>query len=1535
MSATLAQRINVLAPTLLALGSVIVLPVPNSAADDPPPPHLAGTIQADGSKPPKGFFPNPLYGEHPTVYWPPILFPPEYPLGNQVPDIGSANYDGETSKHDEPTFMELATVVPGMRTLNGNAAGIYRAEHYFRLSEMVSCPDSGCAPGLGGTFYARWGNVKGAVLLTDGSPAPAWYVITATPVSLESVPPEAIEAHVFDPKSVAFRIEDGAFDFRSSFSPFMEDPNCSIPGTYYYCHPIPIDPANEWGLPVLGDGGADHEHSKFHYSNERGKFKWRITLSTKLPKEEVVEVRSSTTAYVLFHLSLSELKEVDAEQRENRDKYCNAPHPVSLITGNVFLDQTDIRLPGLYGDLEFTRSYNTMAGPVSRDPNAPVGVGGGVLGKGWSHTYGATVEKLSDTLYRLWQASGTPAYYSDSDHDGIFVTYGAANPAETLRVTPTGYTRSFRAGGAEEYDSNGALVRMTDRLGRATTLTRDTSGRLVAITSPEGRVLRLEYEPYAQQIARLIGPQGIVAEFSYRLDAKNYYLLTRVEYADGTGYAYTYTKDMQLETVSDLQGVVLERHGYNGTKAAWSELNDGMERNSYSFEDGRTVVTNATGSVSVFEYTENLSGRHITKITGCGFCGGNQGGTQLFEYDDDGRLRSNTDADGHTTQYVYSGADLVAETNALGRTTTYAGYDAYGRPGTVTAPGWGTTTFTWAPEGLRTATLPGGATTTYTHAGQRLSRIDTAAGASYLFDIDASGQLRGTTDARGKTTTFEYAAGGLLKKRTLPDGTATQIIRDVRGRPTKVTRADGKASTISYDGSGRLASVTDEALRTWRYSYDPYNRLQAVIDPLRGTTRFTFDSMSHLTSLTDAKGQTTSFTYDDHGRLWRKTDPVGHAEELTYYPSGRLHTLRDRKGVLKTYTYDAIGRITGVAYTDGTPPVAVTYDDDARAVTLANGTDTVTRTYDPSGTLQSEASQRNDSVVSYGYVGAYLPQTVSLDGAEVARFAYEADYLRSIQASGASFGFEYDDQGRRTALTRPNGIRTTYSYTANLPWLEHIGIEGSAAALDATYTHDAVGNRLAKTAGDVAEQYGYDPLDRLTTVMRAAPLSSQSTFGYDAVGNRTRQQVDGMSRSLSTDAANRLLTSQPTSVTRVTGTTSEPANVTVQGQTARILPGNAFEAEASASGTTPTITVQATDGSGNTRTNTYQLATQTDAVQHSYDLNGNLLTKTEGSDSWVYTWNAENQLTRVQKNGAEVARFAYDPFGRRVEKIAGGVTTRYTYDGDDILREARGSATLQYVHGPGIDEPLAVTEGGARTYFHADGLGSIVATTDAAGNVTSRRQYDAWGNLEVGADQPGYAFTGREWDPETGLYYYRARYYDPTVGRFISEDPIGFWGGDVNLYSYVADQPTMFIDPLGLEMTTVQIANIVYNETRSLSGSPEIDAARQDIAHVVINGDEAETRSSGRRPITASDVANVPSSEQSTWESCRAAVERARLEREFGYDPTYGARHFNMRGNASRRPFLGNPLRTQYGPLNNSFPSPGLPRSNIYVNTYR
>ena len=177
-----------------------------------------------------------------------------------------------------------------------------------------------------------------------------------------------------------------------------------------------------------------------------------------------------------------------------------------------------------------------------------------------------------------------------------------------------------------------------------------------------------------------------------------------------------------------------------------------------------------------------------------------------------------------------------------------------------------------------------------------------------------------------------------------------------------------------------------------------------------------------------------------------------------------------------------------------------------------------------------------------------------------------------------------------------------------------------------------------------------------------------------------------------------------------------------------------------------------------------------------------------------------------------MAVYAYDALGRRAERLVRNVpggNHAYTYDGQDILREGNGgpidALKAIHLHGSGIDEPLeSVNSSGQVTFLHADGLGSIVRGTNSAAAVSLSRQYNAFGNPELGGTQEGYAFTGREWDPETGLYYYRARYYDPKIGRFISEDPIQFDGDGTNFYAYVKANPVRWRDPSGRK---IQVCN--------------------------------------------------------------------------------------------------------------------------------
>ena len=235
----------------------------------------------------------------------------------------------------------------------------------------------------------------------------------------------------------------------------------------------------------------------------------------------------------------------------------------------------------------------------------------------------------------------------------------------------------------------------------------------------------------------------------------------------------------------------------------------------------------------------------------------------------------------------------------------------------------------------------------------------------------------------------------------------------------------------------------------------------------------------------------------------------------------------------------------------------------------------------------------------------------------------------------------------------------------------------------------------------------------------------------------------------------------------------------------------------------------------------YEIPTASDPdYDYHKDANNNFWTPVTvkwGTSSYDYDY--ENRLTRVKRtfnNSSTVVDYDYDVFGRRIGRtvtVDGSVTVNmeYLYDNEDIVAVyENGSLVKEFIHGPGIDEPLAIKSGGSWNYYHADGLGSVMALTDGSGaKVGSTYGYDSFGNLVKGSLDKVYSYTGREWDAEAGLYYYRARFYDPEVGRFISKDPIGFDGGDVNLYSYVGQNPVNFVDPNGKFRIQITFARMV------------------------------------------------------------------------------------------------------------------------------
>jgi RHS repeat-associated protein len=204
----------------------------------------------------------------------------------------------------------------------------------------------------------------------------------------------------------------------------------------------------------------------------------------------------------------------------------------------------------------------------------------------------------------------------------------------------------------------------------------------------------------------------------------------------------------------------------------------------------------------------------------------------------------------------------------------------------------------------------------------------------------------------------------------------------------------------------------------------------------------------------------------------------------------------------------------------------------------------------------------------------------------------------------------------------------------------------------------------------------------------------------------------------------------------------------------------------------------------------YQL-TQWGTASLYYDAEGNMTS--DGSNSYV--WNARNQLASMDFGAFS---FEYDAYGRRVGKTGLGTTTNYLYDRANIVQElVSGTPTANLLTG-GIDEIFTRTDSNGTADFLRDALGSTIALADSSGTVQTEYMYEPFGNVTInGSVTTPYQYTGRE-NEGTGLYFYRARYYDPALARFISEDPAGFAGG-INLYGYVANDPLRYTDPFGMD----------------------------------------------------------------------------------------------------------------------------------------
>ncbi len=735
-----------------------------------------------------------------------------------------------------------------------------------------------------------------------------------------------------------------------------------------------------------------------------------------------------------------------------------------------------------------------------------------------------------------------------------------------------------------------------------------------------------------------------------------------------------------------------------------------------------------------------------------------------YFYDPQGRLSTVIDPAGGQTSYTYDASNrILTITDPRNITFLTNTYDTNGRVSQQTQADGGVWQFSYGLDGTlvtqTTVTDSRGNATTYRFdaRGNTLSQTDALGQTTSYGYANGSNLLLSTTDPLGRTTLFTYDAHGNVATTTDPAGVQRSFTYDPTfNQVTSMTNPITPPTQFAYDALGNLSTVTDPRGKNTTLTYNTAGQPLTITDPLGHVTTVTYDGVGNLATTADPLGNTMRFDYDAVSRLTRRTDPGGRATTFAYDPLNHLKTLTDALGGLTNFTYDGNGNLLNVTDARPNPPTTYTYDAMDRVATRIDPLGaSESFAYDPAGNL-TQRTDRKGQVSTFAYDALNRLTTSSYADGSGTTNRYDAagrlvrvddsiggtltntyDLLDRLLAQSTTLGsvsYAYDAIGRRTQLTTPGVAPTTYGYDANSRLTQIIRDTQTA-----TVAYDDAGRRTLLTLPNgVSTQYQYDDASRLTALIYASAAGNLGnlTYQYDPAGNRSR--IGG-------SFARTLLR------TAIPSASYDPAN--------------------------------------------RQLAFG--SSQMTFDPNGNLTTFTDPSGTTAFTWDARDRLIGLEQSGT-VASFTY-AFGRRAAKTVNGAATQFLYDGLDLVQQFDAQRATSYLRSLSIDETLGLTNPDGTFFLTADGLGSTLAVTDISSNTVTAYTYDAFG--AVSATSPAspnpFQFTGRENDGLAGLYYYRARYYHPGLQRFISEDPLGFAGGDPNLYAYVGNNPISFRDPTG------------------------------------------------------------------------------------------------------------------------------------------
>ncbi len=615
-------------------------------------------------------------------------------------------------------------------------------------------------------------------------------------------------------------------------------------------------------------------------------------------------------------------------------------------------------------------------------------------------------------------------------------------------------------------------------------------------------------------------------------------------------------------------------------------------------------------------------------------------------------------------------------------------------------------------------------------------------------DPDGAGSLK------HRAVKFDYDADGNVT--TIKIGTVnSQSDADWAGFSTLQT------VTIGYDSLGRPTSerlgTALVALALTQYSYDSKGRLDCTAQRMNISTFSTPPSSACTLATQGSHGpdRIVKNVYDNADQVTQVKTSFGvtgqetNEVSSTYRSNGQVETVTDGEGNKTTYEYDGHDRLSKTRFPDTTRGAGTSSTTNFEQLTYDSGSNVTNRQlrdgtsigygYDTLNRLVSKDLPGSEPDVAYTY-DALGRMTGASQSGNALSFTYDA-LSRNLTQAGpqGTVASSYDPAGRRTRITHPDGFYVDQDYllTGETTKIRENGAT-SGVGLLAQYGYDDLGRRTSLTRGDGSvESYSYNTALRL------------SQIADDLVGSSYDQTLGFIYNPAGQIASN----------TRSNDLLAWGGHYNID----RGYSANGLNQYTTAGTVTP-----------------------------AYDSRGNLTS----AGPVTYGYASENLLTAASGG----ISFGYDPF-TRLYQSAGATTTRFAYDGADLIAEYDGSNSLlrRYVHGPGVDEPLAWYEGSGTTgrrFLHSDERGSIVAVTDSAGSIVATNSYDEYG-IPAAGNLGRFQYTGQTWLPEISMYYYKARIYSPTLGRFLQPDPIGY-GDGMNIYAYVGADPVDLRDPSGL-----------------------------------------------------------------------------------------------------------------------------------------